>query len=190
MSVIILIFCDIFIDRMLLSRSFKDRFFANLVLQISLCGISLVLASISTMLFLNFAKVSNIYEKYINYLISITSGELAEVGGMALLQLILGICITTLLFYSLIFYFGKKHLIKVGILNSYKLERINSLSVNGNLNSVYTIVIFWTGFVPLFLDAFGGAEYTINGKWFLAITLSSAIPYTHINIMKMLSSTN
>lgn len=172
---------------MLLSRDFYKRFFANLGLQLLLCGISLVLASVTTLLFLKFMEVFVIFEKYIGYLISITSGELAKVGGMALLQLILGICIISFLLYSLIFFFGKKHLIKVGILNSNKLERINSLSVNGNLNGIYTIVIFWAGFLPLFADTFGGSEYTIDVRVFLGITLSSAIPYTHINIMKILS---
>ncbi len=176
---------DAIIDRNFLSGSFKERVFFNFFCQFMISALSLVLGSYLTLLFLKFVEKYGIFNNYLIYLISITSGELSEVGGKAMLQLMLGICSISIMLYSLILSCGKRHLIKVGVLNSNKLKRINSYTVKGHLNSIYTVVIFWSGFLPLFADTFGKPEYAIEVRGFVSITLGFAIPYTHLIMAKI-----
>ncbi|MEK4522388.1 hypothetical protein MKX96_12250 [Psychrobacillus sp. FSL W7-1493] len=184
---IIYIILDTFIVSFILNGSLLDRIILHFCFQQMISGLSLLSSSLIIGSIIALTQANGLLERYFKYLLDIAVGDISQVGGNIILQLIFSICALALIIYSLFFYLFEKHLLRIGIISLNNLRIIRSISAGDHLNNIYTIAIFWLGFIPLAAEVLGNSQYKIQPNIFLLATIAISIPYTHLNIVKRFS---
>ena len=181
---------EIYIDVYLLNKNFIVRLSGSFLYQLIISIFSLMIGSFTVLLSIYIATELDFLNSYFKYLSQIIKGEYSEVMAKVLLQVFSALCSIALLLYFTITYVVRKHLQKVGILSAPRLAKIQVKYINKKLENLYTVIIFWFGFIPLFSSVFGSNDIKYNISFYVIITLTFAIPYTYINLKSMMINPN